>query len=126
MPRFYLTVTAVYGFLTVALGAFGAHILSTHLSSRMMDVWEKAVNYQMFQTIAIGLTAALALHSPTKWLVYAARLFTAGTLLFSGSLYLLAVTDIGKLGMVTPFGGVSLLVGWVMLLMHSLTMTRKS
>ena len=126
MTRFYLSVTAIFGFLTVALGAFGAHILASHLSPKMMEIWENAVNYQMFQTAAIGLTAVLALYSPSKWLQYAARLFTAGTLLFSGSLYLLAVTGIGKLGMVTPFGGVSLLAGWIMLLFHALTMTRKS
>ncbi|MCL6268378.1 DUF423 domain-containing protein [Sansalvadorimonas sp. 2012CJ34-2] len=126
MSRFYLGVTAIFGFLAVALGAFGAHILAASLSPRMMEVWEKAVNYQMFHTIAIGLIAVFALHSPGKFLKYAARLFTAGTLLFSGSLYFLVVTGFSKLGMITPLGGVAFLSGWIMLFVHAMKFTRKN
>ena len=120
MTRFYPTITAVSGFLVVALGAFGAHILAPQFSPRMMDIWEKAVNYQMFQTAALGFTVVLTLQSSSRWLLYSLRLFSTGTLLFSGSLYLMAITGVNKLGMVTPFGGTALLLGWIMLAIHSL------
>ena len=125
MSRFYLIVAAVSGFLTVALGAFGAHILASQLSPRMMGIWEKAVNYQMFQTAAIAVAAVLALHTSSRWLQYTLRLFTAGTLLFSGSLYCLALTGVTTLGIITPFGGTALLLGWVMFAIHATQLSGK-
>ncbi|CAM3477090.1 DUF423 domain-containing protein [Parendozoicomonas haliclonae] len=115
----YLTLTTVFGFLAVALGAFGAHALDGVLTAYQQDIWQKAVNYQMFHTVALGLVCVLMARSQSKSLLFAARFFSAGTILFSGSLYILALTGISKLGMVTPFGGVAFLAGWAMLFAYS-------
>ncbi|WP_281646408.1 DUF423 domain-containing protein [Parendozoicomonas sp. Alg238-R29] len=112
MPRFFLIVTALSGFLVVALGAFGAHALGDIFSPYQQSIWNKAVNYQMFHTAALGLVAVLALNSPDRSLLFAGRFFSIGIVLFSGSLYILALTGIRKLGIVTPFGGVAFLLGW--------------
>ena len=126
MGRTFLILTAVSGFLVVALGAFGAHALAAHFNPYQLSIWDKAVNYQMFHTAALGLVAVLALHSPkehSRPLLLAGRFFTAGILLFSGSLYTLAITEIRKLGMVTPLGGVAFLLGWLTILWYGLRIT---
>jgi len=104
-------IAAVLCFLAVALGAFGAHSLRSTLESRgMVDVWNKAVVYQFIHAIAL---LALALYGTINrgacWLLF------AGILLFSGSLYLLALTNLRWLGPVTPVGGLCLLAGWAWL-----------
>ena len=126
MGRTFLILTALSGFLVVALGAFGAHALADHFNSYQLSIWDKAVNYQMFHTAALGLVAVLALQSsdePSRALQLAGRLFSAGILLFSGSLYVLAITEIRKLGMITPLGGVAFLLGWLTILWHGLRIT---
>ena len=102
-----LRIAAVVVFLGIALGAFGAHGLAGRLETTgRLDNWETATLYHLVHGLAMFV---VALHHPRLlgffW-------FLAGVVLFSGSLYLLAVTDIGKLGAITPFGGVSFLVGW--------------
>ena len=126
MGRSFLILTALSGFLVVTLGAFGAHALATSFSAYQLNIWDKAVNYQMFHTAALGLVAVLALHSahkPSRALQWAGRFFTAGILLFSGSLYVLAITGIRKLGMITPLGGVAFLLGWLTILWHGVQIT---
>lgn len=107
---------AVSGFITVALGAFGAHGLAALLGDRM-DTWQTAVHYQMFHTAALLVLGLLMLQSglPAGLLKATAWCFLAGILVFSGSLYLLSVTGIGRLGMITPLGGLAFLVGWLTL-----------
>jgi len=106
-----LRLAAVSGFLVIALGAFGAHglkpVLQTH---QTLEIWEKAVLYHAIHTLVL---LALAMQSVVSR--GAVISFVCGIVLFSGSLYVLAVTNIRWLGAVTPFGGVGFLLGWAWL-----------
>ena len=102
---------AVSAFCSVALGAFGAHALKSRLSSEALAIFETAARYQMFHALALLLVAAL----PQLRASLAGWLFVAGTILFSGSLYALALTGLRGLGAVTPIGGLCFLTGWVVL-----------
>jgi uncharacterized membrane protein YgdD (TMEM256/DUF423 family) len=95
-------------FLDVALGAFGAHALKNRLTPEMLTVFETGVRYQAYHALALLLLAAL--RGPDK----AAWCFVGGIVLFSGSLYALALTGVRWLGAITPIGGVLFLVGWVL------------
>jgi uncharacterized membrane protein YgdD (TMEM256/DUF423 family) len=100
----------------VALGAFGAHGLRTLLTPEMLAVYETAVRYQMYHAFALlaaGLFGRSARDPARRLLLAAAWAFGAGTLLFSGSLYALALTGMKTLGAVTPFGGIAFLAGWI-------------
>lgn len=104
-------VSATLGFLAVALGAFGAHGLKGILdTNHTAAIWEKAVFYHFIHTVMLYFVAGRAPFRAGPWFC-----FLCGILLFSGSLYLLAVTNIPWLGAITPFGGVSLLAGWLWL-----------
>ena len=115
MARVWLVLAAVLGFLSVALGAFGAHSLKNLLDEYGKSIWEKAVLYQMFHTTALFAVGLCQLFFRNVSFSIAGLFFLAGILLFSGSLYLLAVTGIRWLGAVTPFGGVAFLLGWIWL-----------
>jgi uncharacterized membrane protein YgdD (TMEM256/DUF423 family) len=113
--RALLGAGAILGFLGVAAGAFGAHMVRERLRPERLDNWNTAADYQLWHalaTIAAGIAAA-------RWESGAAAAagwcFIAGTVVFSGSLYALALTDRAKLGAITPVGGVLLLVGWAFL-----------
>lgn len=107
---------SINGFLAVALGAFGAHGLAGKVSEHMLDNWNTAVQYQMFHAGALFVAAFISTKmNDERKIRSAAWAFLIGILLFSGSLYVMAPTGITKLGMITPFGGVSFLVGWVLL-----------
>ncbi|HLY06989.1 MAG TPA: DUF423 domain-containing protein [Rhizomicrobium sp.] len=108
----WLAVAAVNGFIAVAAGAFGAHGLQSRLDAHALQTFETGARYQMYHGLAIGL-AALATRSATGNV--ACILFLAGIILFSGSLYLLAVTGSRGFGFVTPFGGAAFLAGWAAL-----------
>ena len=98
----------------VLLGAFGAHGLRDVLDDRMLAIFETGVRYQMYH--ALALLALGALKSRTQLPLYAVgALFLAGTLMFSGSLYALALTGVRALGMITPIGGVAFAAGWILL-----------
>ena len=115
MDRTFLFVGALAGFVGVALGAFGAHGLRNRLSPEMLAVFETGVRYQMFHALAILITA-IALARIDGWSVRAAGWsFGAGIVLFSGSLYLSALTGVRSLGAVTPLGGLAFLAGWALL-----------
>ncbi len=104
-------IAAALGFLAVALGAFGAHGLKSLLGHNgTIEIWEKAVLYHFMHTIMLYVVAQK--QPLAKWPFW---FFLAGILIFSGSLYVLAVTDFLWLGAITPFGGLSLLAGWVAL-----------
>ncbi|MBO8156578.1 MAG: DUF423 domain-containing protein [Bacillaceae bacterium] len=113
--KLFLIIGAISGFLSVALGAFGAHGLEGKLSEKMLKTWEKAVDYQMFHTAAIFITALLMTKISSASLTNAGWFFLAGILLFSGSLYLYSTSGIKFLAMITPFGGVAFLIGWTLL-----------
>ena len=120
MDRTFLWVGALAGFTGVALGAFGAHGLRSRLSAEMLAVFETGVRYQMYHALAI-LIVALAAARLDGWLIRAAAwLFTAGIVLFSGSLYALALSGITTLGAVTPLGGLAFLAGWAALVIAAL------
>ena len=121
MGRALLAAGAVLGFLGVAAGAFGAHAVRERIPAARLDNWKTAADYQLWHalaTIAAGLAAA-------RWESGAAAAagwcFVAGTLVFSGSLYALAVTDRRKLGAITPIGGVLFLLGWALLVLAAFT-----
>jgi len=111
--RFWAMAGAANAFLAVAAGAFGAHGLRSRVSERMLEVFETGARYQMFH--ALGLLAVAWLASQREGVANAAGgAMLAGVVLFSGSLYAMALTGVTKLGMVTPLGGVGFLVGWVL------------
>lgn len=109
----FLLLAACCAFTGVGFGAFGAHGLKTLLSPQMMDVYKTAVTYQMWHALGLGLIAVFQQQSPdAKLLRWAGWLMFAGILLFSGSLYLLAILNLKWLGMITPIGGVAFLAAW--------------
>jgi uncharacterized membrane protein YgdD (TMEM256/DUF423 family) len=111
MDKSFLLVGAVAGFLAVALGAFGAHALRARLSPEMLAAFETGVRYQMYHALAMILCAVVA----TSGARTAGWLFQAGILVFSGSLYALALTEVKWLGAITPIGGLAFLAGWAAL-----------
>jgi uncharacterized membrane protein YgdD (TMEM256/DUF423 family) len=115
MDRLFFGLGSVSGLVAVAAGAFGAHALRDRLSPEYLAVFETAARYQMYH--ALGLLAAA--WAVTRWpgarVLWAGWLFVIGTVLFSGSLYALALTGTRWLGAITPLGGVALLAGWLCL-----------
>ena len=104
-------ISAVIGFLAVALGAFGAHGLKHLLEQNHTEaIWEKAVFYHFIHTVMMFVLATRRQFQVGPWCA-----FLAGIIIFSGSLYVLAYTNVKWLGAITPFGGVSFLVGWLWL-----------
>jgi uncharacterized membrane protein YgdD (TMEM256/DUF423 family) len=113
--RRFLLFGAVCGFLAVALGAFAAHALKSILSPGMLEVFRTGVEYQATHALALVLVGLLGARGHDRLLGVSGWAFASGILLFSGSLYLLALTGARWLGAVTPFGGVAFLVGWAAL-----------
>ncbi|WP_456372229.1 DUF423 domain-containing protein [Thiolapillus sp.] len=113
--RLFLSLGALSGFLSVAFGAFGTHILRDQLSPRMFDIFNKAVHYQSLHALALLFCGLLMHLAPSRGLYWAGISFFLGILLFSGSLYGLSLSGIRILGAITPLGGLSLLTGWLLL-----------
>ncbi|PWU67032.1 MULTISPECIES: DUF423 domain-containing protein [Gracilibacillus] len=113
--KIFLLLGIINGFVAVALGAFGAHGLEGKLSEKMLQTWEKAVQYQMFHTVALLATGLLMPKITAGSIVSAGWFFFVGILLFSGSLYIYSTTAIKAFAMITPLGGVAFLIGWVLL-----------
>lgn len=103
---------ALLGLLGVAAGAFGAHGLKGSLTPARLANWDTAAHYQLIHALALIAVASLAARAPSRATLVAGWAFFVGVLLFSGSLYALALSDVLLLGAVTPFGGVGFLVGW--------------
>lgn len=114
MDRPFAVLGAISGFIAVGCGAFGAHALKARLTPDQLQIWETAARYQMYHALALVAVGLLASQSPSPWAARAGWGFALGTLLFSGSLYALALTGIRALGAVTPLGGVAFLAGWLM------------
>ncbi|HWZ27753.1 MAG TPA: DUF423 domain-containing protein [Gemmatimonadales bacterium] len=115
MDRPLGTLGALLGGLAVAAGAFGVHGLRGRLSPELLPVFETGARYQMYHALALLAVAVLLERRPSSVLRSAGWCFFGGTLVFSGSLYLLALTGATWWGAVTPLGGVALLSGWGML-----------
>lgn len=121
MQRSLGTWAAALGFLTVALGAFGAHALKERLSAEALGWWQTGVLYQGLHAVALLGVALAAAARPGRLLHAAGVCFALGVLLFSGSLYALVLTGVRGLGAITPFGGVSFMTGWGVLAWSVLT-----
>ncbi len=115
MHRSTAVAGALIGFLGVLAGAFGAHALKNQLSSDMLQVFETGARYQMYHALALLACALVAGRRERPLAIWAGRLFLAGTVLFSGSLYAVVLLDQPQLGLVTPVGGLLLLAGWLVL-----------
>jgi uncharacterized membrane protein YgdD (TMEM256/DUF423 family) len=113
--RTWVIAGACLGFVTVAAGAFGAHGLKARLEPAMLEVFQTGVRYGMVHALALVLLGLLAARAPSRAATVAGVGFASGVLLFTGSLCVLAVTGVKALGMITPFGGLAFLVGWVAL-----------
>lgn len=113
--KVFLFIGALNGFLAVALGAFGAHGLEGKLTQHELGIWEKAVQYQMFHASALLVTALVAAKVQTASITWAGWIFFIGIILFSGSLYIYATTNVTAFALITPLGGVAFLIAWVLL-----------
>ena len=115
MYRLFFGLGAISAFLGVAAGAFGAHGLKTRLEPELLNVFEVAVRYQIYHAVGLMATAWAVTHWPGSTGVAAGWLFVTGTVIFSGSLYALALSGQRWLGAITPLGGLALLMGWLCL-----------
>jgi uncharacterized membrane protein YgdD (TMEM256/DUF423 family) len=120
MQRLLLLACAGNGFLAVTLGAFGAHGLKTRLAdlpdvARRLAWWDTASHYHLVHALALGLLALTCERLPGRWVRRSSIAMQVGILLFSGSLYAMTLSGVTALGAVTPFGGLGLLAGWLLL-----------
>lgn len=120
MRSVWLFFAAGSALLAVAMGAFGAHALKATLSAETMAVYKTAVNYQMWHSLGLGMIALCRIQGGWGNLLdWSARLMVVGILLFSGSLYLIVLLNLKWLGMVTPLGGVSWIIAWLLLCLYA-------
>ena len=115
MDRLFLALGALSALVSVAAGAFGAHALRARLEPDLLAVFETGARYEMYHALGLVAVAWAAARWPGGVVTAAGWLFVAGTVLFSGSLYALALTGVRALGAVTPLGGVAFLAGWAAL-----------
>jgi uncharacterized membrane protein YgdD (TMEM256/DUF423 family) len=116
MARIFFIMAAISGCLSVAIGAFAAHGLKRTLTPEMVDVVKTGAQYQMYHALALLIVAAILAYRPAIWGLKASGwAFILGSLMFSGSLYALAMDGPRWLGPVTPLGGLCFLIGWVLL-----------
>lgn len=111
-----ITTGSVFLALAVAFGAFGAHIVQDMLTPERFDVYQTGVEYHFYHALGILFLGVMALQiRGNRWLTMSFYCLTAGVLIFSGSLYILTLTDTGWLGAITPIGGVAFILGWIFL-----------
>jgi uncharacterized membrane protein YgdD (TMEM256/DUF423 family) len=116
MQKLFLVLGSLLGALSVMIGAFGAHALKKLLTDNgRMDVFETAVKYQFYHAFALLITGLLLFRVQHKLFDYAGISFIAGMLIFSGSLYILCITNVKWWGAVTPIGGLCMIAGWILL-----------
>lgn len=114
----FIIIGAINAFLSVALGAFGAHGLEGKVAPKYLDIWKTGVQYQMFHAAGLIFIGILMGQIPaSSFLNWSGWLMLVGIILFSGSLYVLTLTQVGILGAITPFGGVAFLASWVLLIL---------
>jgi uncharacterized membrane protein YgdD (TMEM256/DUF423 family) len=122
MHKGFLKTAALLGTLSVALGAFAAHSLKQHVSDYAVSIFETGVRYQFYHAFALLASGILYKEFPSKFIIWSGKLFIIGIILFSGSLYALTFVKAVVLpgydwiGAITPFGGLSFIVGWLCLL----------
>ncbi len=113
--KIFFSWAAFFGFSAVIMGAFAAHALDHELAPDLMEVFQTAVRYQLFHTMALAITALMNERSVQSWTTAAGWFFIAGIFLFSGSLYALALSGVRIWGVITPLGGFCFLTGWMIL-----------
>ena len=111
----YIIIASLFAALAILFGAFGSHALKERLSAQSLEVYDIATRYLMFHALGIFLIALLGFQLPKESLEIPVIMMIVGTSIFSGSLYLIAMLDFKKLGMVTPVGGLLLIVSWLLL-----------
>jgi len=122
MNKTYLLTGSISGALAVALGAFGAHGLKQIVDADAVGTFQTGVQYQMYHSLALLAVAIIFEKFPNKWIKWAGSCFIMGIILFSGSLYLLTAlkatdqTGLTGVGIITPFGGIFFILGWLFLL----------
>jgi uncharacterized membrane protein YgdD (TMEM256/DUF423 family) len=121
MDRLFFVLGSLSGLISVAAGAFGAHALRPRLAPEFLSAFETAASYQMYHALALLAAAWAASRWPGKKSKWAGWCFVVGTLLFSGSLYMLALTGTRWLGAITPLGGTAFMAGWLCLAWSALT-----
>jgi len=120
MARQFIVLGAVFGSLGTLIGAFGSHVLDDMITPDRLEIFEIGVRYQFYHALALLLTGLLATRAESRALLWAGRLFVFGTIAFSFSLYVLALTGIHWFGPVTPIGGTALAAGWFLVATHAL------
>ena len=115
MDRLFFALGSLFGFLGVALGAFGAHALKARLEADLLATFEVGVRYQMYHALALLAVGWAHTKWPGAFVTASGWLFVAGIVVFSGSLYALSLSGVRWLGAITPIGGVALLAGWLCL-----------
>jgi uncharacterized membrane protein YgdD (TMEM256/DUF423 family) len=121
MHKEYIKTAAILGALSVALGAFAAHTLKGTVSSYALEIFETSVRYQFYHVFALLAVGILYKEFPNKTILWSGRLFIAGIILFSGSLYILAAIKAAVqpgynwIGAITPLGGLCFILGWIFL-----------
>ncbi len=120
-PKIFRTAL-VLGLIAVVLGAFGAHGLSGKISDNLLDAWKTAVQYQFYHVLVLLFISLIAAGANSKWIDRAFVFFVSGIILFSGSLYTLAILDLFRvhikfIGLLTPIGGLCFIAGWLSLLL---------
>ena len=121
MNKTFLITAAIFGAISVMLGAFGAHALKNKMSADAFEIFETAIKYQFYHVFALLAAGILAQAFPGGFITWSGRFFIAGILIFSGSLYLLSYfkasgnQQMNWLGAITPFGGLSFITGWIFL-----------
>ncbi len=119
--RYCFIAASLAGLSGVILGAFGSHALQGSLPAALLKIWHTAVLYQFVHTLALMFVGILLIQRPAlKSLNMAAMAFALCIIFFSGSLYLLALTQVSKLGVITPLGGILFMIGWAALLVSSI------
>ena len=113
MDRLFFVTASFMGLLAVAFGAFGAHLLKAHLGADQLVTYETGVRYQMYHTFALLAVALAYAKWPGKALAASGWLFIIGTVLFSGSLYVLSLTGMQWVVFATPLGGLAFIAGWL-------------
>lgn len=119
--KLFLSLGSISGFLAVMIGAFGAHGLKDKMTEEMMAIYKTGVEYHFYHTLALLIVGVIALHCKSALLTASGWSMVAGILIFSGSLYVLPMTGITKLGAITPIGGLVFIIGWILLAVAVLT-----
>ena len=123
MTQVFLTLAGIFGGLSVAAGAFGAHALREQVSERMLEIFDTGARYQMYHALALLLVGILMsrLDKPPIFLVVSGWLFIIGVVIFSGSLYAITLSGMRTLGAIAPLGGTLLIAGWATLAIAAAT-----